>query len=165
MPSWLGNRWDHLWRSTCMSWDTRLLTGYSVQYTCISFTMKALAAAASELYWSNIMVTLYEIMLWPRYGYLMVMLWLLCQPGENNVSAFPMAPWVFFQPLSSSLAYPGLNKQCEQQDNWHREQDQLDRHCSPWWLYQFTFPSTVREVSLFSTSSPTLIYWFLMTAV
>ena len=80
--------------------------------------------------WDYVMATL-----WLPYGYAMA--------AENNVSAFPMAPWVFFQPLSSSLAYPGLNKQCEQQDNWHREQDQQDRHCSPWWLYQFTFPSTV----------------------
>ena len=41
-----------------------------------------------------------------------------------NVSAVPMAPRVFFQPLSSSFAYPGFNKQCEQQKNWHCEQDQ-----------------------------------------
>ena len=60
-----------------------MLTGYSVRYTCISVSVKALAAAASELHWSNIMVILYEIMLWPHYGYLMVMLWLLCQPGKR----------------------------------------------------------------------------------
>ena len=98
-----------------------MLTGYSVRYTCISVTMKALAAAASELHWSNIMVILYEIMLWPCYGHLMVMLWLLCQPGKRlcygccasqekiKVPVFPMAPRVFFQPLSSSLAYPGFS--------------------------------------------------------
>ena len=28
----------------------------------------------------------------------------------------PTAPQVFFQPLSSRLAYPGFSKQCEQQD-------------------------------------------------
>ena len=89
------------------------------------------------------MVILYEIMLWPRYGYLVVMLELLCQPGKRlcygccasqeriNVSAFPMAPRVFFQPLSLSLAYPGFSEQCEHQDNWHREQDQQDRYYSP----------------------------------
>ena len=44
-----------------------------------------------------------------------------------NVSAVPMAPQVSFQPLSSSLAYPGFSKgckQCEQQEAWYREQDQ-----------------------------------------
>ncbi|CAN0529243.1 unnamed protein product [Rangifer tarandus platyrhynchus] len=27
-------------------------------------------------------------------------------------------------------------------------------YCLPWWLYQFTFPPTVQEYSLFSTLSP-----------
>ena len=39
----------------------------------------------------------------------------------------PTAPQVFFQPLSSHLAYPGFSKQCgqcEQQDNWCHKQDQ-----------------------------------------
>ena len=69
--------------------------------------MKALASAESGLHWSGIMVMLYEVMLCLCYGYTMVMLWLhygyvmaatpaaasarrdavLCQPGENNVSA------------------------------------------------------------------------------
>ena len=43
-----------------------------------------------------------------------------------NVSALPTDPWVF-QPLSSSFAYPGFNKQCrhfEQQGNWPHEKDQ-----------------------------------------
>ena len=42
-----------------------------------------------------------------------------------HVSAVPMAPQVFFQPLSSCLAYPGLSqqcRQCKQQDNWHHKQ-------------------------------------------
>ena len=46
---------------------------------------------------------------------------------KKNVSAVPMAPLIFFQPLSLSLAFPGFIKQwkeCEQQDNWRREQDQ-----------------------------------------
>ena len=30
-------------------------------------------------------------------------------------------------------------------------------YSSPWWLYQFTFPPTVQEVSLFSTPSPAFI--------
>ena len=43
--------------------------------------------------------------------------------------AVPMAPHVFFQPLSSCLAYPAFSKQCEQQDNWGHKQDQ--QHTSP----------------------------------
>ena len=30
-------------------------------------------------------------------------------------------------------------------------------YCSPWWLHQFTFPLTVYEGSLFSTSLPTSV--------
>ena len=75
------------------------------------------------------MAMLYEIMLWLHHGYIMVMLWLLLQllhqPGERlyygchanqekiNMSAAPMAPRVFFQPLSLCLAYPGFSEQCE----------------------------------------------------
>ena len=89
---------------------------------CMSFTMKALAAAALGLHWSDIMVTLHEVMLWQPYGYIMVMLRLQlqlpCQPGERlscgccasqkriTVSAVSMAVRVFFQPLSLRLAYP-----------------------------------------------------------
>ena len=95
--------------------------------------MKALAAAALGLHWSDIMGILCELMLWLRYSSVMVLLWLLLrlpsQPGERlccgcrasqeriNVSAVPMAPHIFFQPLSSSLAYPEFSEQCEQQDN------------------------------------------------
>ena len=66
--------------------------------------MKALAAAASALLWSHIMIMLYRLC----YGSVMVMLWLLLlllrQPGERlrygchasqeriNVSAVPTAP-------------------------------------------------------------------------
>ena len=86
------------------------------------------------------MIMLYEIILWLCYGYIMITLWLLLwlpqQPGERlyygchasqekiNVSQVPMAPQVFFQPLSSCLAYPGFSEQCEQKDNRHHEQDQ-----------------------------------------
>ena len=76
------------------------------------------------------------------------MLWLLRllhQPGERlcygfrasqeriNVSAIPTAPCVFFQSLSSHLAYPGFSEQCgqcKQRDNWHYEQDQQYHWCS-----------------------------------
>ena len=46
-------------------------------YTCMSFTRKALAAATSRLRWSDGMVMLHEAMLWFRYGYIMVRLWML----------------------------------------------------------------------------------------
>ena len=52
-----------------------------------------------------------------------------CCASQNriNVSAFPMAPRIFFWPLSSHLAYPGFSEQCaqcEQQDNQHCEQNE-----------------------------------------
>ena len=44
-----------------------MATGYFVWYTKgMSFTMKALAAAALELHWNNIMVMLW--LLWLCYG-------------------------------------------------------------------------------------------------
>ena len=52
---------------------------------------------------------------------LCLLLQLLCQPERINVSAFPMAPRIFFWPLSSPLAYPAFSEQCgqcEQQYNW-----------------------------------------------
>ena len=73
--------------------------GYFVWYACMSFPMKALAAAALGPHLSGIMVMLYEVMLWLCCGYITVMLWLLlwllhqpgesvlwppCQPGENK---------------------------------------------------------------------------------
>ena len=60
-----------------------------------------------------------------------LMLWLLCQPGERlccvrlcydccpemrNVSAVPMAPGVFFQPISLHFVYHGFDDQCPQWD-------------------------------------------------
>ena len=61
--------------------------GYFVQYPCMSFTMKALAATSLGLHWSNIMVMLHEVMLWLCYSYIMVMLWMLLwllhQPRER----------------------------------------------------------------------------------
>ena len=38
-----------------------------------------------------------------------------CCPERMNVSAVPTAPRVFFQPLSSRLAYPEFNEHYEQQ--------------------------------------------------
>ena len=49
-----------------------------------------------------------------------------CHASQKRIrmSAVPMALQVFFQPLSSCLAYPEFSEQCEQKDNWHYEQDQ-----------------------------------------
>ncbi|KAM9701061.1 uncharacterized protein ACBT57_023509 [Dama dama] len=75
----------------------------------LSATVKALAAAALERHWSDTMVVLCEVTLWRLRQ-------LLRQPGKRlrygcharqerrNISAVPVAPRVFFQPLSSSLA-------------------------------------------------------------
>ena len=66
------------------------------------------------------------------YGSIMAMLWLCCgccygccvSQERRNVSAVPVAPQVFIQPLSSHLACPGFSQQYEQQDNCHSEQGQ-----------------------------------------
>ena len=88
--------------------------------------MKALAVAALGLHWGNIMVMLYEVILWLCYGYVVAaataavserresVLWPLFQPGGNkgiNMSAVPMALRVSFQPLSSQVAYHRFSKQ------------------------------------------------------
>ena len=57
-------------------------------------------------------------------------LWLPCQPGENKPGYSSYSVCVFFQPLSSGFTYPGFSEQCgqcEQQENWHPEQDQQYR--------------------------------------
>ena len=46
--------------------------GYCVWYACMTFTVKALAATALGLHWCNIMIMLYELMLWLCYDYFMV---------------------------------------------------------------------------------------------
>ena len=100
--------------------STHLVTGNFVQYTYMSFTMKALVVAQLWLHWSSLMVMLYEVLLCLCHGYIRVMSWLLSQPGERlcygchasqeriNMSAVPTAPRVFFQPLSSCLDYSGF---------------------------------------------------------
>ena len=54
------------------------------------------------------------------------------------MSAVSMAPQVFFQPLSSLLAYAGFSKhcrQCEQQDNWCHEQDKEQHSGLPFFFF------------------------------
>ena len=89
----------------------------------MSISMKTLAASALGQHWSDIMVIIGEVRLWQCLGYVMVMLWLLCQPGERvlysccasqegiNASAVPTAPRIFFQPLSLYLAYSEISIQ------------------------------------------------------
>ena len=107
------NIFDCLWHCACASQSACLVMGYCV-------TMKALAAAAFGSQWSDNMIMLYEVILWVCYALIMVMLWLLPwllhQPGDRlcfgccasqeriNLSVAPIAPCIFFQPLSSSLA-------------------------------------------------------------
>ena len=58
----------------------------------MTFAMEALAAAISGLHWSDIMVMLYEVLLWLCCGYLMAaasarreaVLRLPRQPGDNK---------------------------------------------------------------------------------
>ena len=58
--------------------------------------------------------------LWLCYGYVVAavsarkeaVLCPPCQPGKNKSACSPIAPHVFFQSLSSSLAYSESSKQC-----------------------------------------------------
>ena len=68
---WLCHSWDHFQPYACTSQGTRVLTGYFVRFPCMSFTMKALAAAAPGLQCLDIMVLLHEGMLWLHYGCVM----------------------------------------------------------------------------------------------
>ena len=94
-----------------MSLGTYLATGYFVQYAYMGTIWKGFTAGLG-LHWGSIILTLCEVMLWLHYSYVVTALWLLHQPGERlcyghhahqdriNVSAVPMAPRVFSQPLS-----------------------------------------------------------------
>ena len=52
------------------AWSQVTVSGY----TCMSFTMKVLAAAVLGLHWSDTMAMLYEVMLWLHYS----SVWLCC---------------------------------------------------------------------------------------
>ena len=128
--------------------------GYFVQSTCMSFTMKALAAAALGLNWSNSMVMLYEVTLWLCYGYVMsimtaasarreAVLWLPCQLGENKCVCSSDG---FSSILPASLLKPCLfcsanSVQSEiQQDNWHHQQDQQYAIINWHYIWHYTIP-------------------------
>ena len=83
----------------------------------MSFTVKALAAAALGLQWCDIMVVI--------GGYVMATLW-LCYGGcygccatqeRENAYVVSTAACIFFQPLGLSLTYPGISEQSEHQHN------------------------------------------------
>ena len=57
-----------------MSQGTHLVMGYFVWYTCMSFTVKALASAALAPHWRDTTIMLREVPLWLCYGYIMGML-------------------------------------------------------------------------------------------
>ena len=68
--------------------------------------------------------------------------WCCASQRKINISAVSMAPQVFFQPLSSLLAYAGFSKhcrQCEQQDNWCHEQDKEQHSGLPFFFFFFNF--------------------------
>ena len=90
-----------------------MVTDYFVQYTSMSFTMKALGTAALGLHWSSITGMLYEVMfwlLWLCYGIVMAdataasparieaELWLPRQLGGNKCNCG------FYSSLSLLLA-------------------------------------------------------------
>lgn len=126
------------YRTACVSWGTSLVTGYFLRYTCKNFTLEALAAAASVYTgvtsWLRHMSLCYGY-LWLCYGCCYrccigqreAVLWLPCQPGENIHVCTSYGSSISFQPLTSSLAYPGFSKQCgqcEQQNIWCNKYDQ-----------------------------------------
>ena len=138
--AWLCNGQAHSQHHACAPWGARLLTGCCVRFACMSFTMRASAAAARGPHRSDTMAMICEPVLWLRYCSIMAKLWLLLplpnQPGERlcygcharqGTTDIPMAPPVSLQPLSLSLAFTGFSeqcRQCEQQNNWHHEKDQ-----------------------------------------
>ena len=97
--AWLCNSWDHLPNCTRASRGTHLATGYFCSVRIYVYKLHLQTA------WN---VTC-------SYVVLCLLLQLLCRPGEK-VSAVPTSPLLFFQPLSSFLAYHGFSEQCTQWD-------------------------------------------------
>ena len=70
-------------------------------------------------------------------------------PGINLPLHSPLNP--FLMKIQPVAWYTLLSEQIL------HESKSLLSYCSPWWLYQFTFPLTVQEGSLFSTPSTAFI--------
>ena len=51
-------------------------------------------------------------------------LWLPCPPGEKKRVCSSYGSWSFLPASQLMPWYPGLNKPCEQQDNWCYEQNE-----------------------------------------
>ena len=105
------------------------------------------------------------------WGYVLATLWLCygccygCCPSQErkNVSVVPTAPCIFFQPLSSSLTYPGISEQSEHQDNGYHEQDQQHKGL-PWRLsgeesanaefnlWSWKIPEVTEQISPYTTT-------------
>ena len=80
---------DDWWYCTRASRGARLVTGDSVQFTCMSFTMKALAADAPGLQWNGIMAMLRDAMVWPCYGHIMAAATAAASGRRQAVSRLP----------------------------------------------------------------------------
>ena len=90
------------------------------------------------LHWGYVGVTSWSRYTRLCYGYVMATLWFCygccsgCHASQERINApvVPTAPHIFFQPLSSRLAYHRFSKQCTQWDTERRlalEQDQQYR--------------------------------------
>lgn len=122
----LCNSWGHLQHSTCTSWGTLWPQATFVRKHTQAFTEKPLlGAAALRLHWRSAMVMLYEVMLWVHYGYVVVLygccyscyisqreavLWMPCQPKENECAAVPTAPQVSSSSLLAQALSPGVQQ-------------------------------------------------------
>ena len=129
--AWLCNSWDHLWHRACALRGTLLATGYFCSVRIYKFHLEQPCRV----------VCIYVMLCYVCcYG--------CCTSQERiNVSAVPMAPWIFFQPLSLHLAYPGFSKQCEQHEQRDNQCHQQDEE--QW----YTWLTIIWEVALLTWAS------------
>ena len=98
--AWLCNSSDHLQHWACALRGTRLATGYFCSVRIYELHPEQPCRA----------VCIYVMLTY-------VCCYSCCTSQERtHVSAVPMAPWIFFQPLSLHLAYHGFSEQCAQWD-------------------------------------------------
>ena len=125
---WLYNGWEHLEHCACAS--LRYLLGHELLCVvrlyelhrespgncCIRATLEqhhgyviwGYVVAMSLLHYNYVMAVATAAASASREA----MLWLLCQSGENKCVCSSYGFWVFFQPLSSCLAYSEFMYQC-----------------------------------------------------